>query len=112
MKAPAFYSLVLEDSNAIARAWIPFLAPGGLWVLARREHTLGEEVVLLVQLPDGATCSVAGRVAWIGAENRAQGGRRETGIALEGSEGTLLADRIREHAGSANAPAQALLACL
>ena len=111
MKVPGFYSLVLEDSDAIAKAWIPFLAPAGLWVHARREHVLGEEVVLLVQLPGGVRHSVAGRVAWIGVENQSPGARRRTGIALHGAEGAELAARIRQLAGTEPDPAKALLAC-
>lgn len=111
MKVPAFYSLVLENSGSILQAWIPFLAPGGLWVRTRREHVLGEKVVLLVQLPGGAKRSVAGRVAWIGAENRSRSIRRKTGIVLDGAEGAELAARIRQLAGTEPAPAEALLAC-
>ncbi len=111
MKVPGFYSLVLEDSESIAQSWIPFLVPAGLWVHARREHALGEEVVLLVQLPGGTKHSVAGRVAWISAENRSLGARRRTGIALDGAEGAELATRIRQLAGTESSPAEALLAC-
>ena len=112
MKVPAFYSLVLEDSHAIAKAWVPFLVPAGLWVQARRDHLLGEEVVLLVQLPGGARYSVTGRVAWISAENRSPGARRKTGVVLDGPEGAELAARIRELADAETTPADALLACL
>ena len=111
MNVPAFFSLVLEDSPSIAEAWIPFLAPGGLWVHTRREHALGDQVVLLAQLPDGVKCSVEGKVAWIGAENRSGDARRRIGIALEGTEGSQLADRIRQLAGSEITPSEALLAC-
>ncbi len=111
MKVPGFYSLVLEDSESIARAWVPFLAPAGLWVHARREHALGEEVVLLVQLPGGSRHSVAGRVAWVSAENRSEGAGRKTGIALDGAEGAELAARISQLAELESNPAKALLAC-
>ncbi len=110
MKVPGFYSLVLEDSAAIAKAWIPFLLPAGLWVSARREHVLGEEVVLLVQLLEGDRHSVAGRVAWVGAENRSRGALRRIGIALDGPEGAELAARVMELAATRPNPAEALLA--
>ena len=111
MNVPVFYSLVLEDPEAIANARIPFLDPGGLWVQARRAHALGEEVVLLAQLPGGEKHSVAGRVAWISAENPSRGARRATGIALDGPEGSELASRISQLAETEPAPAEALLAC-
>lgn len=109
MKVPDFYSLVLADPKSAARAWLPFLSPGGLFVATRREHVLGEEVVLLVQLPDGGKHSVAGRVAWISAESLSRARRRGAGIALEGTEGTALAERIRQVAEQEVTPAEALL---
>lgn len=111
MKTPGFYSLVLENPAAVAKAWIPFLTPAGLWVSVRREHALGEEVVLLVQLPEGGRHSVAGQVAWIGAEHSSQGAPRKIGIALEGPEGAELAARIMDIAGTGSSLAEALLAC-
>ena len=110
MKIPGFYSLVLEDSESVTKVWLPFLHPGGLFVATRREHVLNEEVVLLVQLPEAAKHSVAGRVAWISAENRSRLRRRGVGIALDGEEGSALAEQIRQIAGDQIAPAEALLA--
>ena len=110
MKVPAFYSLVLEDAAAAARVWLPFLKPGGLLVAARREHALGEEVVLLAQLPDGAKHSVAGRIAWLGAGNLSGRRRSGAGVALTGEEGRALADEIRQLAGEGVSAAEALLA--
>ena len=110
MKVPGFYSLVLEDSESVAGVWLPFLQPDGLFVATRREHMLGEEVVLLVQLPGGAKHSVAGRVAWINAENLSRIRRRGVGIVLTGAEGSALVEEIRRIAEQEIAPADALLA--
>ena len=112
MTVPAFYSLVLEDAAAAARVWLPFLDPGGLLVAARREHALGEEVVLLAQLPNGARHSVAGRIAWLGADNLLGPRRTGAGIALTGEEGRALAGQIHQLAGAGEgiSAADALLA--
>ena len=111
MSAPGFYSLVLEDAESLRAAWLPFLEPGGLFVSTRRNHSLGEEVVLLLQLPDGVKHSVAGSVAWISAEDLSGRGRAGVGVALDGEEGRTLADSVRSIVGEQPSPAEALLAC-
>lgn len=110
MSVPGFYSLVLEDADSLSACWLPFLEPGGLFVAARRNHVLGEEIVLLLQLPDGVKHSVAGRVAWISAEDLS--GRRRTGIGVapDGEEGRALAEMIRRIVGDGPSAADALLA--
>ena len=110
MKVPGFYSLVLEDLQSVAGVWLPFLQPGGLFVATRREHVLGQEVVLLAQLPGGAKHSVAGRIAWISAGHLSRMRRRGVGVVLVGVEGSALAEEIRRIVKQEIAPADALLA--
>jgi len=109
MSIPGFYSLVLEDADSLSAAWLPFLEPGGLFVATRRDHFPGEEVVLLLQLPDGEKHSVAGSIAWIGADDLS-GQRPGAGVALDGEEGQALAEKIRRIVGEAPSPSDALLA--
>lgn len=110
MSIPGFYSLVLEDAESLCGAWLPFLEPGGLFVATGRDHFLGEEVVLLLQLPDGQKRSVAGSIAWISADELSGRRRAGAGVALEGEEGQELAETIRELVGEEPSPADALLA--
>ena len=109
MSVPGFYSLVLEDADSLSAAWLPFLEPGGLFVATRRDHFPGEEVVLLVHLADGEKRSVAGSIAWIGADDLS-GQRPGAGVALDGEEGQALAETIRRIVRDAPTPAEALLA--
>ncbi|MYA29831.1 MAG: pilus assembly protein PilZ [Gammaproteobacteria bacterium] len=109
MSIPGFYSLVLEDADSLSAAWLPFLDPGGLFVGTRRDHFPGEEVVLLLQLPDGEKRSVAGSIAWISAEELS-GQPPGAGVALDGDEGEALAEKIRRIVGDGPSPAEALLA--
>ena len=109
MKVPGFYSLVLEDAESLSAAWLPFLEPGGLFVATRRDHVLGEEVVLLLQLPDGERRSVAGSIAWIGPDELSGRRRPGAGVALDGEEGQALAETIRQIVGDGPSPADALL---
>lgn len=110
MSVPGFYSLVLEDAESLSAAWLPFLEPGGLFVATRRDHALVEEVVLLLQLPDGEKRSVAGSIAWISADELSGRHRPGAGVALDGEEGRALADTIRGIVGNEPSPADALLA--
>lgn len=110
MSVPGFYSLVLEDAESLAAAWLPFLEPGGLFVATRRDHFPGEEVVLLVHLPDGEKRSVAGSIAWIGADDLSGSRRPGAGVALDGEDGLALAGKIRRILGDGLSPAEALLA--
>ena len=110
MSIPGFYSLVLEDAESLSAAWLPFLEPGGLFVATRRDHVLGEEVVLLLQLPGGEKHSAAGRIAWISADDLSGPRRPGAGVALDGEEGQSLAKIIRKLAGNAPTPSDALLA--
>lgn len=110
MSIPGFYSLVLEDAESLGAAWLPFLKPGGLFVSTRRNHVLGEEIVLLLQLPDGVKHSVAGSIAWISAEDLSGRRRPGAGVALDGEEGQTLAETIRQIVGQRPSPCEALLA--
>ena len=110
MSIPGFYSLVLEDADSLSAAWLPFLEPGGLFVATRRDHFPGEEVVLLLQLPDGEKHSVAGSIAWISAEDLSGQRRPGAGVALDGEEGQALAEKIRRIVGDDPTSSDALLA--
>ena len=109
MSIPGFYSLVLEDAESLSAAWLPFLEPGGLFVATRRDHVLGEEVVLLLQLPGGEKHSAAGRIAWISADDLSGPRRPGAGVALDGEEGQELAETIMRIVGNEPSPAEALL---
>lgn len=68
-------TLTIRDKAALYRAYMPFLKGGGLFVPTQRGYKLGDEVFLLVNLPDeGDKLPVAGKVAWI-TPSGAQGGR-------------------------------------
>ena len=58
-------------------AYIPIFAEGGLFVPTTREYRLGEDIYLLLSLPeDPQRFPVAGKVAWITPAN-ASGGRTQ-----------------------------------
>src|SRR5690348_10990014 len=78
-------SLKIKDTAALYNAYMPFLKHGGLFAPTAQSYTLGDEVVLLVNLADeGERLSVAGKVVWIspvGAQ-----GNRTAGIGIHFNE--------------------------
>lgn len=71
--------LVFRDKEALYAAYMPALRHGGLFMPTTRtlEYRLGDEVFLLVTLPDdGHRYSIVGRAAWI-TPAKASGGRTQ-----------------------------------
>jgi type IV pilus assembly protein PilZ len=69
--------LVFREKGALYAAYIPVFTDGGLFVPTAREYRLGEDIYLLLSLPeDPQRFPVAGKVAWITPLN-ASGGRTQ-----------------------------------
>jgi type IV pilus assembly protein PilZ len=74
---PAVIQLVFRERGALYAAYMPLLNDGGLFVPTTREYRLGEDIYLLMSLPDDPQrFPVAGKVAWITPPN-ASGGRTQ-----------------------------------
>jgi type IV pilus assembly protein PilZ len=74
---PAVIQLVFRERGALYAAYMPLLTDGGLFVPTPREYKLGEDIYLLLSLPDDPQrFPVAGKVAWITPAN-ASGGRTQ-----------------------------------
>lgn len=59
-------NLDLSDKHALYLAYMSFLEGGGLFVPTNDEYQLGDEVFMLVTLPEQEERKgIAGRVAWI-----------------------------------------------
>ena len=75
---PSVIQLNIKEKAALYAAYIPFFESGGIFIPTSREHRLGDDVYVLLKLPDEPhRYPIAGRVAWItpaGASgNRTQG---------------------------------------
>ena len=75
---PSVIQLSIKEKAALYAAYIPLFAEGGIFVPSNREHRLGDDLYLLISLPDDPQrYPVAGKVAWItparAAGNRTQG---------------------------------------
>jgi type IV pilus assembly protein PilZ len=74
---PSVIQLVFREKGALYAAYIPLFTDGGLFVPSTREYRLGEDIYLLLSLPeDPQRFPVAGKVAWITPAN-ASGGRTQ-----------------------------------
>ncbi|MBY4599553.1 PilZ domain-containing protein [Ottowia caeni] len=78
MSRPSVIQLAIKEKAALYAAYIPMFTEGGIFIPGTREHRLGDEVYLLLSLPDDPQrYPVAGKVAWItpadAAGNRTQG---------------------------------------
>ena len=74
--------LAIKEKAALYAAYIPLFAEGGIFVPTQRDYRLGDDVYVLLTLPDDPQrYPVAGRVAWVTPE-RASGNRTQ-GVGLQ-----------------------------
>ena len=75
---PSVIQLAIKEKAALYAAYIPMFAEGGIFIPSTREYRLGDDVYVLITLPDDAQrYPIAGKVAWItparSVGNRTQG---------------------------------------
>ena len=95
--------LAIKEKAALYAAYIPLFAEGGIFVPTQRDYRLGDDVYVLLTLPDDPQrYPVAGRVAWVTPE-RASGNRTQgVGIQFPKDEKSrLLKLKIEEILGTA-----------
>ncbi|MCU0919083.1 MAG: PilZ domain-containing protein [Burkholderiaceae bacterium] len=100
---PSVIQLVFREKGALYAAYIPLLTDGGLFVPTAREYRLGEDVYLLLSLPDDPQrYPVAGKVAWITPSNASGGRTQGVGVRFPADEKTRsLKLKIEELLGTA-----------
>lgn len=86
---PSVIQLVFREKGALYAAYIPVLTDGGLFVPTTREYRLGEDIYLLLSLPeDLQRYPVAGKVAWITPVNASGGRTQGVGVRFPNDEKT------------------------
>jgi type IV pilus assembly protein PilZ len=75
---PSVIQLAIKEKAALYAAYIPLFADGGVFIPTTRDYRLGDDVYVLLSLPDDPQrYPVAGKVAWVtparAAANRTQG---------------------------------------
>lgn len=99
---PSVIQLVFREKGALYAAYIPLLSDGGLFVPTQRPYKLGEDIYLLLSLPDDPQrYPVAGKVAWITPANASGGRTQGVGVRFPGDDKTrLLKLKIEEILGT------------
>ena len=75
---PSVIQLAIKEKAALYAAYIPLFSDGGVFIPTTRDYRLGDDVYVLLSLPDDPQrYPVAGKVAWVtparAAANRTQG---------------------------------------
>lgn len=81
-----FLSLQLKDKAHLYGAYMPYLKSGGIFVPTNKRFSLGDEVFVMLTLPESSErLPVPGKVVWItpvGAQ-----GNRAAGVGVQFAEG-------------------------
>ena len=86
---PSVIQLVFREKGALYAAYIPAFAEGGLFVPTSRDYVLGDDIYLLLSLPeDTQRYPVAGKIAWITPANASGGRTQGVGVRFPGDEKT------------------------
>ena len=84
---PSVIQLVFREKGALYAAYIPIFTDGGLFVPTTREYRLGEDIYLLLSLPeDPQRFPVAGKVSWITPANASGGRTQGVGVRFPNDE--------------------------
>ncbi|MBC7716816.1 MAG: PilZ domain-containing protein [Pseudorhodobacter sp.] len=86
---PSVIQLVFREKGALYAAFVPMFTEGGLFVPTTRDYRLGEDLYLLLTLPDDAQrYPVAGKIAWITPANASGGRTQGVGVRFPVDEKT------------------------
>ena len=94
--------LVFREKAALYAAYMPLFSDGGLFVPTTREYRLGEDIYLLLSLPeDPQRYPVAGKVGWVTPANASGGRTQGVGVRFPTDEKTrVLKVKIEEILGT------------
>ena len=100
---PSVLQLALKEKGALYAAYIPLFADGGIFVATNREFRLGDDVYVLLTLPDDPQrYPIAGKVGWVTPAGA--GGNRAQGIGVrfpKDEKSAQLKSKIEQILGSA-----------
>lgn len=110
---PSVIQLAIKEKAALYAAYIPLFAQGGIFIPTQREYRLGDDVYVLLSLPDDAQrYPIAGKVAWVTPPHAANSRTQGVGIRFPSDEKSrLLKFKIEEILGAhmaSNRPTQTI----
>ena len=99
---PSVIQLVFRERGALYAAYMPMFSEGGIFVPTTRDYRLGEDIYLLLSLPDDPQrYPVAGKVGWITPANASGGRTQGVGVRFPTDEKSrALRQRIEEALGT------------
>lgn len=84
---PSVIQLSIKEKAALYAAYIPLFADGGIFIPSTRDYRLGDDVYVLLSLPDDPQrYPVAGKVAWVTPAKAAGGRTQGVGIRFPSDE--------------------------
>lgn len=84
---PSVIQLSIKEKAALYAAYIPLFTEGGVFIPTSREYALGDDVYVLLSLPeDVQRYPVAGKVAWVTPAKAAAGRTQGVGILFPKDE--------------------------
>lgn len=84
---PSVIQLSIKEKAALYAAYIPIFSEGGVFIPTAREYVLGDDVYVLLSLPeDMQRYPVAGKVAWVTPAKAAGGRTQGVGITFPKDE--------------------------
>jgi len=86
---PSVIQLSIKEKAALYAAYIPAFTDGGVFIPTSRDYALGDDVYVLLSLPDDMQrYPVAGKVAWVTPAKAAGGRTQGVGIMFPKDEKT------------------------
>lgn len=84
---PSVIQLSIKEKAALYAAYIPMFTEGGVFIPTTREYNLGDDVYVLLSLPeDMQRYPVAGKVAWVTPAKASAGRTQGVGILFPKDE--------------------------
>jgi len=98
---PSVIQLAIKEKSALYAAYIPLFTEGGIFIPTAREYELGDDVYVLLSLPDDPQrYPIAGKVAWVTPPRAANSRTQGVGILFPKDEKSrLLKLKIEEILG-------------
>lgn len=99
---PSVIQLAIKEKAALYAAYIPLFTEGGVFIPTTREYRLGDDVYVLMSLPDdNQRYPIAGKVAWVTPAKAAGTRTQGVGVRFPADEKSrLLKNKIEEILGS------------
>ncbi|HEY9094335.1 MAG: PilZ domain-containing protein [Burkholderiaceae bacterium] len=100
---PSVIQLSIKEKAALYAAYIPMFSDGGIFIPSSRDYRLGDDVYVLLSLPDDPQrYPVAGKVAWVTPSKASAGRTQGVGIRFPADDKSRqLKLKIEEILGSA-----------